>query len=128
MARNTTEIAGNSVVCKVAAKTIIEPGELVMLSETGFALPGKKKTNQTAVGRAEEYVDNSQGQDGDKIVVVRRGIFKWDNDSANAVTDAHLMKPCYIKDHETVTSLATGASVAGKVVGIYEDGIAVETL
>lgn len=128
MGRNTVELKGDVIVLPVAAKAVIEAGQMVMLNETGFALPAKKKENQTAAGRAEEYVDNSKGTDGEQTILIRRGIFKWENDTANAVTTAHLLKPCYMKDSETVTSLATGASIAGKVISIEHDGVAVEMI
>ncbi len=35
-------------------------------------------------------------------------------------------KPCYIQDDQTVTTLATGASVAGLVIRVDNTGVAVE--
>ena len=35
-------------------------------------------------------------------------------------------KPCYMEDDHTVTALATGASVAGTVIRVDDEGVAVE--
>ena len=130
--RNTAEVAnGASVIAApVAAATVIYEGSLVALDANGYAIPAKKAAGLIAVGRAEEFIDNKSGGNGDVTVAVKRGIFIWNNDptKANEITDAHLMKDCYIVDDCTVTSLATGSSRAGKIVGVYDDGIAVETL
>lgn len=130
--RNTVEIADRAslISIPVAASTTIYEGSLVVVNATGYAIPAKKAADLIAVGRAEEFINNSSGGNGDLTVLVKRGVFKWNNDStkANEITDAHLMKDCYIIDDCTVTSLATGSSRAGKVVGIYDDGIAVETI
>lgn len=130
--RNTVEIADRAslISIPVAASTTIYEGSLVAVNATGYAIPAKKAADLIAVGRAEEFINNSSGGNGDLTVLVKRGVFKWNNDStkANEITDAHIMKDCYIIDDCTVTSLATGSSKAGKVVGIYDDGIAVETI
>lgn len=130
-ARNTTEIEDcRRLVLPVAAGTKIFDGCLVVIGTDGYAQPATKAENLKAVGRAEEFVDNTNGADGAVTIEVRRGVFLWDNDptTANQITDAHVLGNCYIVDDSTVTSLATGSSVAGKVVGIYDEGIAVETL
>ena len=36
------------------------------------------------------------------------------------------MGPCYMEDDQTVTALATGASVAGLVTRVDDSGVAVE--
>ena len=41
-------------------------------------------------------------------------------------TTAHVLKPCYIADDQTVTATATGASVAGLVIRVDDAGVAVE--
>ena len=46
--------------------------------------------------------------------------------AANKVGAGHVLKPCYIQDDQTVTALATGASVAGLVIRVDDNGVAVE--
>ncbi len=127
--RNTPEVAeGRTLVLPVKGATIIFDGSLVALNANGFAVPGDNVAGLTAAGRAEEYVDNSAGADGAVKVRVRRGVFKWSNDSVAPVTAQHVMKNCYILDDETVTSTAADASVAGKVIGLEDNEVLVETI
>ena len=118
--RDTPEIANGAKVIAVPVKggTTIYQGALVALDASGYAIPGKKAESLTAVGRAEETVTNT-GADG---------VFVFDNTatSANKITAAHVLKPCYMEDDHTVTALATGASVAGTVIRVDDEGVAVE--
>ncbi len=130
--RNTPELAegGRIIVLPVAAGAVIHDGSLVVLDAEGNAAAATKSETVTAAGRAEEYVDNTGGADGDKTVKVRRGVFVWDNTAtaANKVKPEHVLKDCYIEDDCTVTALAIGSSKAGKVIAVTDDGVAVETL
>ena len=121
--RDTPEIANGAKVIAVPVKggTTIYQGALVALDASGYAIPGKKAESLTAVGRAEETVTNT-GAD------VARGVFVFDNTAtaANKITAAHVLKPCYMEDDHTVTALATGASVAGTVIRVDDEGVAVE--
>ncbi|CAH8721341.1 hypothetical protein WDD9_006563 [Paenibacillus melissococcoides] len=103
-------------------------GSFVAIDANGLAVPGAKATNLIAAGRAEEYIDNSLGADGDATIRVRRGVFKWNNAATGAVTAKDMLKSCYFVDDETVTATATGSSVAGKVIGIDGSYVVVETL
>ena len=107
--RDTPEIANGAKVIAVPVKggTTIYQGALVALDASGYAIPGKKAESLTAVGR---------------------GVFVFDNTAtaANKITAAHVLKPCYMEDDHTVTALATGASVAGTVIRVDDEGVAVE--
>ncbi|WP_247739360.1 hypothetical protein [Pseudomonas aeruginosa] len=64
---------------------------------------------------------------GAKVVRVRRlNAFKWANDGS--VTQAHLMKPAYIVDDQTVaaTDGTETRSPAGRIIGVEPDGVWVE--
>lgn len=97
------------------------------IDANGYAIPGKKATGLKAAGRAEETVANT-GADGALAIRVTRGVFVFANTAtaANKVTQADVLGPCYIEDDQTVTKLATGASIAGTVVRVDDDGVAVE--
>ena len=126
--RDTIEIAGgDTLILPVKGGVTIFEGSLVALNADGLAIPAAKATGLTAAGRAEQYVNNSSGADKAQSVKVRRGVFKWDNDEAAPVTDAGLLKSCYIVDDHTVTTTATGASIAGKVLGFSDGEVIVET-
>ena len=99
---------------------------LVALDASGYAVPGSKAATLTAAGRAEETVANT-GADGAATIRVSRGVFVFDNATdAGKLTTAHVLKPCYIADDQTVTATATGASVAGLVIRVDDAGVAVE--
>lgn len=67
------------------------------------------------------------GADGAATIRVSRGVFVFDNATdAGKLTTAHVLKPCYIADDQTVTATATGASVAGLVIRVDDAGVAVE--
>lgn len=127
--RDTNEIASGatSIVLPVKGATTIFQGSIVAIDADGFAVPGKKAAGLKAVGRAEETIENS-GKDGEAVIRVKRGVFVFDNTAtaANKLTAADVLGPCYIEDDQTVTKLATGASVAGLVVRVDDDGVAVE--
>ena len=118
---------GKQLVLPVKGKTTIYQGALVALDADGYAIPGKKAADLTAAGRAEETVENTGG-DGELVIRVTRGVFVYANTStaANKVGAGHILKPCYIQDDQTVTALATGASVAGLVIRVDGSGVAVE--
>src|SRR6185312_1507953 len=95
--RNTAHKDGELVALKVAAGALIFAGALVATNAAGYAVPGSVATTLTYAGRAEEYVDNSAGADGDVTVMVRRKkSFKWTNSGADPVVQADLLKSCYI--------------------------------
>lgn len=127
--RDTNEIASGatSLVLPVKGSTTIFQGSIVAIDGDGLAIPGKKAAGLKAVGRAEETVENS-GSDGGAVVRVKRGVFVFDNTAtaANKLTAADVLGPCYMEDDHTVTKLATGASVAGLVVRVDDEGVAVE--
>lgn len=127
--RDTHEIASGatSIVLPVKATTTIYQGSIVAIGADGYAIPGKKAASLKAVGRAEETVENSGG-DGAVTVRVTRGVFVFDNSStaANKVGIADVLGLCYMEDDHTVTKAATGASVAGLVVRVDDEGVAVE--
>lgn len=127
--RSTNEIANgaHSIVLPVKGATTIYQGGIVAIDANGYAIPGKKATGLKAAGRAEETVANT-GADGALAIRVTRGVFVFANTAtaANKVTQADVLGPCYIEDDQTVTKLATGASIAGTVVRVDDDGVAVE--
>ena len=127
--RDTNEIANGAraIVLPVKGATTIYQGSIVAIDANGYAVPGKKATSLKAAGRAEETVEN-KGSDGALVIRVTRGVFVFENTatSANKLTTADVLGPCYIEDDQTVTKLATGASVAGLVIRVDDEGVAVE--
>jgi hypothetical protein len=83
--RNTPVRANEDFEFDVAAGVKIYAGSLVALTATGFATPGATATTLKALGRAEEYVDNTGGAAGDVTVKVRRGLFRFVNLPADLI-------------------------------------------
>ncbi len=124
--RNTPYMDGELIPVPVGAAKTIYAGALIAADATGYAIPGATATTLTALGRAEEYVDNSGGADGAVNVLVRRGkAFKFANDGSDPVGQAQMGTDCYIVDDQTVAATdGTGTrSVAGKVLGVESDGV-----
>lgn len=125
--RNTPLQDAEVIGVPVAANVQVFAGAIVVANATRFAVGGSTATGLTYLGRAEEYVDNRNGADGAKVVRVRRlNAFKWANDGS--VTQAHLMKPAYIVDDQTVaaTDGTETRSPAGRIIGVEPDGVWVE--
>ncbi len=127
--RDTAEIANGAkhLSLPIAGAATIYQGALVALNEDGFAIPAQAAAGLTAAGRAEETATNP-GEDGAVSIRVSRGVFVYANSATteNRVGVADLLHPCYIEDDQTVTKVADGSSVAGLVVRVDADGVAVE--
>ena len=68
------------------------------------------------------------GADGAETVKALRGVFVYANSAtaADKVTAKHLLQSCYMEDDQTVTAAADGSSIAGLVIRVDENGVAVE--
>lgn len=127
--RNTVARDGKTFGFGVAAAAKIYAGALVALTATGYATPGAVSTTLTAVGRAEEQVDNTGGADGAVTVKVRKGVFRFANSAAaDEITIAEIGDDCFIVDDQTVakTNGTATRSIAGKVVDVDAQGVWVE--
>ena len=126
-ARDTSEImqGGKFLSLPVKGNTTIYQGSIVALDANGYAIPGKKATGLIAAGRAEETVEN-KGGDGDAVIRVSRGTFVFENSTSGKITAADVLGLCYMEDDQTVTALATDASIAGTVIRVDGNGVAVE--
>ena len=124
--RATQEKDGVLIPMPVSAGVKCYAGGLAVING-GYVEPGTTATGLAYVGMFETTVDNTDGVDGDKQVMVRRGkAFKWGNSTGtDEITAADIMSDCYIVDDETVakTSGTSTRSVAGKVIGVESDGV-----
>ncbi|RIV82957.1 hypothetical protein D2V17_14235 [Aurantiacibacter xanthus] len=127
--RNTPRKEGDLRQFNVAAATTIYAGALVCLNAAGTAVPGSTATTLTAVGRAEEYVDNSAGAAGDKTINVRRGVYRFGNSAAaDEIGPEDIGKTAYVVDDETValTNGTNTRSAAGKIYDVDAQGVWIE--
>lgn len=123
--RDTSELGGKYIALPVKGATTIYQGSIVAIDATGYAIPGKKATGLKAAGRAEETVEN-KGGDGEAVIRVARGVFVFENSTSGKITAAEVLGPCYIENDQTVMKTATSASVAGLVIRVDDEGVAVE--
>lgn len=113
----------------IAASATIYAGALVALNATGFLVPASTATTLTCVGRAEAYVDNSDGADGDLKVDVGAGVYLFANSAAaDLIANTDIGADCYAVDDQTVAKTdGTGTrSVAGKIFDVDADGVWVQ--
>ena len=120
--RRTPIRNGDQYEYPVAAATEIFAGSLVVLDSSGNAEPATDAASKIAVGRCDEYVDNSLGAAAAKVVKVRAGEFLWANSATNTLTKANIGDTVYIVDDQTVDSLATTSSAAGIMTQIESSG------
>jgi len=123
--RTTIEVHGTLYSLPCAA-VLIYQGALVAINASGFATKGAAATTLKQFGRAEETVDNSGGNAGDKSINVKTGVFLWANStSGDLITRAEIGSDCYIVDDQTVakTNGSNTRSRAGKVVFVDAAGV-----
>lgn len=113
-----------NIAVPVAASTKLTELTIAVLNENGYAVPGSKAAGLVVAGCVQQFADNSTGADGDVYAEVRRGTFVWDNDGSIEKTD--LLQLCYIAGPTSVTKTASGASVAGRILAVDDDGVTVD--
>ena len=120
--RDTREVVGALVSLTVKADTTIYAGALVAVDATGYALPAANTAGLKVVGRAEH------GATGGLPLLVKRGVFLFENKAGDLVVAADIGSYCYVGDDETVQHTAnSNAIVAGLVRGVTADGVYVDT-
>jgi hypothetical protein len=117
--RATPERKGDIHSIPMAAQLIYE-GSIVCRNSSGYAAKGAASTTLVGIGRAEERVDNSGGNAGDKSILVKPGIFRFGNSaSSDAIAITEIGKPCYVVDDQTVAK--TDGSGARSIAGFVHD-------
>ena len=115
---NAPEATIGYVVLGVAAATKIYAGSLVAKNASGYAVPASNAAGLVVIGRAEAGADNSAGAAADISIVVKPGVFAYNNSVANALTIANIGKKVWIEDDNTVAGVAgTHGTVAGVFLG-----------
>jgi hypothetical protein len=124
--KRSTFVRGRDLLSvPVKAATTIHQGTLVV-ADAGYAAPGRTAANLIALGRASASVVNA-GVAGAERIEIERGVFLFDNNVADLVTQAEFFKDCFITDDQTVQkTTGAGVSRAGKVLDVTADGVWVE--
>lgn len=126
--RNTKRRDGVQYSYPAAASKVLA-GTIVVLNAAGYAEGATTAAGKTAVGVAEDTVDNSAGSAGDLNVPVRRGVFAFANSaSTDEIKLTDVGSTCYLVDNQTVakTDGSASRSAAGTVRDVNDDGVWVE--
>lgn len=124
--RNTPRMGGDRLELPVAATTTLFAGALVV-SDAGFAAPGRTAANLVALGRCERTVTALAA--GDAMASIRPGIYRFANSAAtDAITQAEAGSDCFIVDDQTLAKTDGGGtrSRAGIVIGVDDAGVWVQ--
>ena len=102
----------------------IYAGSLVSVDSNGEAVSATDSATDQVVGRAAEYVDNT---DDGETIDIDVGVFRWVN--GDTITDAHIGDFAYVEDDQTVVKTDPGnACIAGIIVDVDDDGVWVSSL
>lgn len=124
---NAPERDGNVLSIPVAAATHLYAGPLVARDANGRAVAAADTAGLRVIGRSEEEVDNSAGAAGAVSILVKRGVFRYNNSATQAVTQAYLGQLVYVEDDTTVAISTTNKIVAGRVVAVETAGVWIDT-
>ena len=124
--RNTPQALGDRRKGAVAAAVKIFAGAMLVRNAAGFILPATTATGAVGAGRADEFVDNSAGANGDLDVGFTPGVFRYENSAAaDEITAADIGSLAYAVDDQTVAKTdGTGTrSPAGTVDHVDTNGV-----
>jgi len=123
--RNTQRRDGVQFAFPVAGATLIPLGIMVQLA-AGLAVNAVSTAANVTVGVSEQCADNSDGSDGDIVVPIRKGCYRFNNSaSADLITLAQVGSNCYVVDNQTVakTNNSGARPVAGLIVDVDAVGV-----
>lgn len=106
-------------------------GGILVIRADGYCEPAQKASGLVVAGvlapksgnlvHNDKTVTPNSGQQVASEVIV--GVFDFDNGtSTDAITQADVGNTCYLLDDHTLTRLSSGASAAGKIVAVNNDG------
>ncbi|KGE77654.1 hypothetical protein [Halomonas salina] len=123
--RNTPTRADRRRSHPVAASALCYAGAIAVMNASGYAAPATTATGLTALGVFHAQVDNTNGADGDEIVEIERGCFRFANDGGDPIDRTLIGTTCYLVDDQTVAATdGTGTrSAAGTVDDIDDAGV-----
>ena len=127
-ARGTVKRSGDTRSFGLSADAVVHQGGLAVLNG-GFAEPMSVATGLVAVGMFLASANNTDGSDGDVLVEVEAGIFRFNNSAgADEITAADIGSACYGVDDQTVakTDDESARSAAGIIFDVDAQGVWVD--
>lgn len=97
-----------------ASGAVLNADEFATVDATGALVAASAATGLATLGT---LTASGTGDGATLFTIKLGGLVLADNDGAHAVTAASIGDPCYLTDGHTVSSNATGTSVAGTVLG-----------
>jgi len=127
MIRTGNERTGSTLLyLPVKAGAELTEATMAVINADGYVETASLAEGLKIAGCIQRYCDNRNGENGSQRVCVKRGTYIWNNDGSIKETD--ILKKCYAKDGTTVTLTAAGASVAGTILAVEDDGITVDMM
>jgi hypothetical protein len=134
--RDTIERFGQFVeAVPVAAAVIVYAGALAAIDASGNANPASDTAGLRVLGRCEGQpgpgivgldADNSLGAAGAITANIKKGVFKFDNSTGNAVTAAQIGRLAYVEDDHTINKDGGANKIeAGLVIGLDDSAASV---
>jgi len=117
-------LAGDALVGRLTIldTEVIYKGGIIAVDASQEVQMASDTAALQVVGVAPETVDNSL--DGETLAPPLTGIFRFNNaTSGAALTRAHIGKPAFVVDDNTVGNTSTHKVVAGLVVDVDADGV-----
>ena len=112
---NAEERDGRNVAFPLKSEEKIYIGEIGCIDATGVAVAAKAAAGLKAIGRVEKVEDG--------VVIFRKGVFLYQNDSGDSLSDADVGTDCYISNSTTVCKTGTSKSKAGTVFAVADGGV-----
>lgn len=123
--RDTRELNGIDPVAKFTAinADILYAGSIAAIDYTLEIQPAADTLGLRVIGMIPLKVDNTA--DGE-VSAVKRGIFRFANSATSPITRAHIGRPCYVEDDQTVAGNSTNLVSAGIVHDVDSSGVWVD--
>lgn len=122
--KSAESLGPNRLNMAVTATKHAKAGGMAMLVAAGTCEPGALGTGNVCLGVFQGDYDNSGSLSPAPVALIETGNFSFFQ-TGTTITKAHIGTTVYMADDQTVTLDATGASPAGTVVGIDDDGTSV---
>ena len=128
--RNTRQLGDAAKIQKVripvAAGVKIYAGTATVV-RAGYLRPATATAGDISAGMACATYDNTAGAAGAVIGEVERGTFGLSNGAgADEITQAHVFQLAYFLDDQSVSSVATARSAAGRIMQLENGQVFVE--
>lgn len=104
----------------VRADDVFSVGRMVCVDVDGYGAAAEDAAGLRMLGRVRNNVDATGLEDGETRVVFDVGVFAFDNDGADPVTQAHYLRPVFVADDVTVSASPGSHNVVAGICRGFE--------